>query len=143
MIKKSKPSPFDRVLKYLSFRPRSEQEIRRYLGEDCTPELIARLKKLNLVNDSDFAKWYIESRSRTRPRSGRLLSFELQRKGILMTTNDNLMTINDTQLAELALEKKKNIKSREQAIRFLHSRGFSWSVIEPAIKKRYNPSHVS
>lgn len=138
----------DSALKILSLRPHSKQEVINFLrkktGDDTLiNRTIEKLENSKLINDAEFAKWYIESRSRSRPRSQRMLSFELQRKGILMTTYDNSMTINDTQLAELALERKKNIKSREQAVSFLYSRGFSWSAIEPAIKKRYNPSHVS
>lgn len=133
MTKKSRFSALDRALRYLSYRPRSESEIRQHLGIDYTPELASKLKKLNLVNDNEFAKWYIESRSRSRPRSARLLSLELKRKGLEIK---NLkLEISELELAKNALKKKPNLKSREQTIRFLHSRGFSWDTIETVLKK--------
>jgi SOS response regulatory protein OraA/RecX len=53
-------------------------------------------------------------------------------------------------LAEKALEKKLQRWSgltyrdfRIKATRFLYSRGFSWEVIEPVLKKAYNRGNVS
>lgn len=138
MMPKRNKSPLDKALNYLSFRPRTEKEIRDYLGLDCTEEIIAKLKKLNFINDVDFAQWYTESRSRSRPRSKKLLQLELKRKGIV----SDLSNLSDVELATVALSKKKNLKSRDQAIRFLASRGFSWGTIEQAIKNKYNDPNV-
>lgn len=145
----SKSVKSKQILKFLAFRARSEKEIRDRLTKyGLNPTVIEteieKLKKWKLVDDTEFAKTYIESRSRSRPRSRKLLELELRRKGInLMTMNDNLMTMNDVQLAKLALEKKRNIKSRDQAIRFLQYRGFSWEVIEKVVKNKYNETHVN
>lgn len=142
MILKNKLSPFDRALKYLSYRPRTEAEIRTYLGPDCTEDIVTRLKHLKFIDDAKFAAWYVESRLRTRPRSRKLLELELKRKGVTMNDYYSI-TMNDRLSAEKALGKKKNLKTREQVIRFLHSRGFSWDVIETLLKKRYNNDHVN
>lgn len=135
----------DSALKILSLRPHSRQEIIKFLSKKTKDDTlinqtIEKLEKAKLIDDEVFAKWYIESRSRTRPRGQRLLELELKQKGIdVETMNDNRMTTNDeSDLAEKALEKKKNIKSREQAIRFLQYRGFSWDAIAPVVRKRYN-----
>ena len=101
-------------------------------------EIINKLKSYGYIDDEKYAVDYIESRIRSKPRSQKLIALELKRKGIVMTMNDNCMTMNDNQLAEKALEKKKNLKTREQAMRFLASRGFSWEVIEKTVKKGYN-----
>jgi SOS response regulatory protein OraA/RecX len=60
------------------------------------------------------------------------------------------MNLNEAELAEKALEKKLPLWSklayrdfRIKTIRFLYSRGFSWNVIEPVVKKGYNSQHVS
>lgn len=140
MILKNKPSPFDRALKYLSYRPRTEAEIRTYLGPDCTEDVITRLKRLKFIDDAKFAAWYVESRLRTRPRSTKLLELELKRKGVHL---EDSPVINDFESAALALQKKSRLKSRDQVIRFLHSRGFSWDVIEKVLKKRYNDTNVN
>lgn len=146
MVRNSFPSKSEKskqILKFLSVRARSEKEIRDRLSKyGLNPEEIQieieKLKKWKLVDDADFAQTYIESRSRSRPRSRRLLELELRRKGV--TISDNGMTMNDYELAQSALEKKKNLKSREQAIRFLQYRGFAWETIVKALKDKYNDS---
>ncbi len=50
----------DRSYNYLSYRPRSREEVRRYLQRKQTPpdiieEALARLDSLNLVDDRAFA----------------------------------------------------------------------------------------
>ena len=50
----------DRALNYLSYRPRSREEVRRYLRrKETPPEIIetalARLDRLDFVNDRTFA----------------------------------------------------------------------------------------
>lgn len=131
-------SPLDRALRFLSYRPRTEKEIRDKLGVDCSEEIISKLKSYGYINDEKYAEDYIESRIRSKPRSQKLILLELKRKGIVMPMNDYRMPMNDSQLAKKALEKKKNLKTREQAMRFLASRGFTWDVIEKTVKKEYN-----
>ena len=129
---------FNSCLKVLGIRPRSEKEIRDSLSKkssdtDLINQIIDKLKSENLVNDSEFATWYIESRSRTRPRGLRLLQYELQQKGVSLP-----ISIDEKKLAIQALEKKKHLKDRDAAIRYLQYRGFPWSAIEEAVKKAYN-----
>ena len=110
-------------------------------------QIINKLIDLGYVDDKKFASWLIQSRSRTRPRGKRLLLQELKSKGIGM---DEPVRINEAELAEKALEKKLPLWSglayrdfRIKATRFLYSRGFSWDVIEPVLKKAYNRNNVS
>lgn len=141
-------------LKLLSLRPRSRKEIEDYLHKktsdpELTNSLINKLTDLKLINDEEFARWLIASRSRSRPRGSRLLKQELKSKGVTM--NDNLMTTNDEfELAQKALEKKLNLwhhlpwqEFRIKAWRFLASRGFSSEIIAKAIKNAYNERHVN
>jgi regulatory protein len=144
-------------LRLLSVRPRSIAEITVFLRKktsdvDLINQTITKLQDLKFLDDKKFTEWLIESRSRSRPRGQRLLSQELKSKGIdEMTINANRMTTNDElSLAETALSKKlarwKNLPYRDfrvKAGRFLTSRGFSWEVIERAVKKGYNDGHVS
>ena len=45
-------------------------------------EIIERLKRGGLVNDSSFAELWVENRSEFRPRGERMLRVELRQKGI-------------------------------------------------------------
>src|SRR3989304_6331684 len=105
--KSKKSSPFDRALNYLFFRARSEKEVRDYLNRfeldiEAREEIISRLKRLNYLDDEAFAKQFIESRSRTRPRSRGLLELELKRKGIKLDPGSPILDVSDLKLAQLA-----------------------------------------
>lgn len=144
------------ILKLLSLRPRSRQEIIVYLHRKTTDELlisqvITRLDQANFLNDADFARWLVESRSRSRPRGRRLLSLELKSKGIDPATIGDLISAADEPvLAAAALAKKLRLwhhlpyrNFHTKAARFLAARGFSWEVIEKTVKNGYNESHVT
>ncbi|MEA3460026.1 MAG: RecX family transcriptional regulator, partial [Chloroflexota bacterium] len=77
----------DRALHFLSYRPRSEAEIQRYLRDKGVPkpieeEIIQRLKAVGLLDDLAFARYWVEDRERFKPRSARMLRYELRRKGV-------------------------------------------------------------
>jgi regulatory protein len=71
----------------LSYRPRSEQEIRRALQQkghagETADAVVARLRDLHYLDDEAFAVTWVENRQRFRPRGGRLLRAELRQKGV-------------------------------------------------------------
>jgi regulatory protein len=73
--------------RYLSYRPRSEAEIRQYLHrrrfvDEVTEKAIAQLKEQNLSDDFAFAKFWTENRLSFRPKSKRLLKKELRDKKV-------------------------------------------------------------
>ncbi len=125
----------NKAINFLSYRPRSEWEIRQFLKRkdsiaSLQNDVIEKLKKLKLVDDEGFAKWYVEQRNTFRPKGRRMLEMELRRKGVKIKPETDL---SETELAKRALKKKKFME-KEKAIRFLASRGFSWETIEDVIK---------
>jgi regulatory protein len=75
------------AMRFLSYRPRSEAELRQRLARrgataDIVDGAISRLGELGLVDDAAFARAWVDGRSRLSPRSRRLLRRELQAKGI-------------------------------------------------------------
>ena len=83
-------SPFriamGRALNLISYRPRSESELRRRLSEhhseDAVVVTIDRLKDQGLIDDARFAREWSDSRTRRSPRSSRAILRELSEKGI-------------------------------------------------------------
>lgn len=76
-----------RALYFLKFRPRSRFEIQRYLkgkqfSAGAINEAIHRLETAGYLNDPDFARLWVESRLRSKPRSASALRAELREKGI-------------------------------------------------------------
>src|SRR5947209_9014737 len=97
----------DRAYNYLSYRPRSREEVRRYLRrKETPPEIIdtalERLDRLDLVNDHAFASFWLESREQFSPRGARALKNELRMKGVEREVIDEL--VDDEQDEQRALQ---------------------------------------
>ena len=77
----------DAAYRYLSYRPRSEEELRRRLlhrGFDSgvVEKVIAKLKERNLIDDIAFAQFWKDSRLSFEPKSKGLISKELRAKKV-------------------------------------------------------------
>jgi regulatory protein len=77
----------ERALGFLAHRPRSVEEIRRYLRGKNVPDaavagVVDRLERAGLVDDEAFTRYWIESRGRSKPISARALRYELRKKGV-------------------------------------------------------------
>ncbi|GIV77842.1 MAG: regulatory protein RecX [Litorilinea sp.] len=78
---------YQRAVRFLGYRPRSRQELIRYLREkgyeaDVIESTVARLEAQGFLDDQAFARFWVEDRGRFRPRSARALRQELREKGI-------------------------------------------------------------
>ena len=142
---------YNSALRFLSFRPRSEKELRTNLkGKHATNEIIEKiiikLKEKRFINDEEFAKGWIESRLRFKPRSLRLIKLELRQKGIADEIiesgimNQELGTDSDLEQAKKLVEKRiKRVghlpkqEVYQKLGRYLASKGFSWDTIKKAI----------
>ena len=83
----AKERAIQQALLFLSYRARSEAEIRKNLRkheipEDVIEQTIERLRQDGLANDNQFARAWVENRSAFRPRSRRMLAMEMRQKGI-------------------------------------------------------------
>jgi regulatory protein len=77
----------DAAYYYLSYRPRSEGEIRQWLRKrgfpnDVAEKTIAKLREQNLSDDLAFAQFWKENRLSFRPKSKRVIKRELRDKKI-------------------------------------------------------------
>ncbi|MCC6982825.1 MAG: RecX family transcriptional regulator [Bauldia sp.] len=75
------------ALVFLSYRPRSEREVRDRLRRGgyqppVIDEVIGRLHGWRYLDDADFARRWVEGRTAQRPRGRRLLQQELWQKGV-------------------------------------------------------------
>ena len=75
-----------RALNLISYRQRTERELRERLGErfesDVIDRAVGRLKEQGLVNDEEFARAWSDGRTRNSPRSARALVREMTAKGV-------------------------------------------------------------
>jgi regulatory protein len=82
--------------RFLEARSRSVAEVRRRLRDagyrtDLIDEAIARLGDLGVLDDEAFARAWVESRDRARPRGERALQNELRLKGVDRTIVDRVL----------------------------------------------------
>jgi regulatory protein len=141
---------YNKALEFLSYRTRSEKEIRDKLkAKQVEPQviekIIAKLKEKKFINDENFARQWIENRSRFKPRSLRLIKLELKQKGISeevmeKISNDEFLIFNDLEQAKKLVEKRikrlKDLSKQEiyqKLGRYLASKGFNWDTIKKAI----------
>jgi regulatory protein len=139
------------ALLFLSYRARSESEIRQNLHKHEIPdevieETLARLRQDGLANDGQFAQAWVENRSTFRPRSRRMLAMELRQKGLDdQAVSSALQDVDDEPLAyEAAKKRASRLKGlewadfRKKLSEFLTRRGFSYSVIAPVVTRIWN-----
>lgn len=84
------------ALRFLEARARSESEVRRrltYAGyrPDLVDGAVVRLAELGVLDDEQFARAWVESRDRARPRGERALRRELALKGIEREVADEVL----------------------------------------------------
>ena len=87
---------FEAALRFLEARARSEAEVRRRLTQagyrpDLVDGAVTRLAELGILDDEQFARAWVESRDRARPRGERALRRELALKGIERTVSDEIL----------------------------------------------------
>lgn len=135
-----------RALNFLSYRPRSEKEVRQNLkkhkyNQAVIDEIIERLVRGKLVDDKNFAGLWVENRSEFRPRGSRMLRSELWQKGISdQIIEDALSDLDETNLALKAARKKSRRYRdldregfRKKLYGFLARRGFHYGVISEVV----------
>jgi regulatory protein len=151
----SRERAWGQALLFLSYRARSENEIRQNLIKHEIPdavieETLERLRRDGFANDKKFASAWVENRNTFRPRGRRALAQELRQKGIdEPTIESTLEGIDEEALAYEAGQKKAGklrarewIEFRKKMSEFLARRGFSYSVIAPVVARLWNESHA-
>jgi regulatory protein len=153
-IEEARERAFQQAMLFLSYRARSESEIRQNLRKHEMPEevieqTLERLRQDGFANDGKFARAWVENRSVFRPRSRRLMAVELKQKGLNEEdVTSALEDVDDKALAYEAAQKRaprfKNlewIEFRKKLSDFLARRGFSYSVIAPVVTRLWNETH--
>ena len=130
----------DKTYRFLSYRPRSEREIRNYLkkknaSDEIVQKIVKKLKKLRLIDDLVFCRWWIEQRITFRPRGKIALQVELRQKGIDSEMAKEVIEamVDEIKLAKKVIQGKK--ANRQKLSALLARRGFSWEIIRQVLKE--------
>ena len=141
---------FQKALQFINHRPRSIEETRRRLTEkgfesEVIEATLNRLVEKTLLNDLTFSRLWIENRNTFRPRSNRLLAYELRLKGV----SDDVIAQalesfggDQTDLAyEAGIKKAKQCQNetrldfQKKVGGFLSRRGFHYGIVKPTVEK--------
>jgi regulatory protein len=144
----ARETAYQRALKLLSYRDRSEAEIQQHLQQKGIPKevvasVIARLRRSDLVNDKRFAQLWVENRAEFRPRSKRALAYELKEKGIDRTAIEEMLENfdNDAAAYDAAHRYVRKLRPlawpefRQKLYGFLARRGFDYDAAKAAIER--------
>lgn len=136
---------------YLSYRPRSEAELRKRLSQrgfdnDSIEAVLKLLKQQALVDDVAFAQFWRDNRQSFRPRSRWLTKLELRQKGVAEDIIDQVVaTIDDednayraavTRLRSLPQTDYQNFRRRLGE--YLKRQGFSYGVINHTVRRMWH-----
>ncbi|MBN1920354.1 MAG: RecX family transcriptional regulator [Anaerolineae bacterium] len=146
----------EKALNYLSYRPRSEAEVRRYLEErefsfQSIDEVIERLCQVGLIDDNAFASFWVENRNRFRPRGERALAQELRQHGIAPEVIESALSDYDAAAAgdAYAREQARRLAAyppeqfRRRLAERLARRGFSYDLIQDLLARYASPDSIN
>jgi len=145
-----------RVTEYLSRSPKTEFQVFKYLKElrykkreswfkedvdidweKLFNEIVNKLKEYKYIDDREFAKSFVSSRLRNKPRGKSVLISELISKGVSKDIAQEVCNENITDELDLirkTFEKKYRNQtfdiSNQKMIAYLFRKGFSWDLIE-------------
>ncbi|MBL7036425.1 RecX family transcriptional regulator [Candidatus Microgenomates bacterium] len=139
----------DKLLNFAMIRPRSKSEItdwlrRKKVNETIHTGLFNKLKRLELLDDEKFAKWWVNQRLEFRKKSKKEIQFELRSKGISNEVIKNVLDgfeIDEEQIVKDLIKQKKykweryEKKVREQKMKeYLMRKGFGWNIISKMVQ---------
>jgi regulatory protein len=139
---------YERALNFLSYRPRSEYEVRRSLrrkgvDDEIVEKAVARLLRAGLLDDVEFARYWVNNRMEFKPRGARALRHELRQRGVSPGVIAQAVEGLDEeaaarQVARAGLHRYKNLPApdfQRKMGAYLGRRGFSYGVIKPVVEE--------
>ena len=139
---------YERALNFLSYRPRSEAEVRQNLrkkdvGDEVIEAVVERLTRAGLLDDREFARYWVENRLQFSPRGTRALRHELRKKRVPDSVIDDALAGIDEETAARhvadagarRLGRLEPSEFRRKLVAYMARRGFSYAVSEPLVEE--------
>lgn len=143
----------DRTVHYLSYRPRTCREVRRYLGKHGLSRFadttIGRCIELGYLDDGAYARAFVRERTRLKPRGRPRLVSELLSRGIDRDTAEQAVeaTLDEEGVTEadllrdVALRRARSLRNlepsaaRRRLAAFLARRGFRTGAVREVVRE--------
>ena len=144
-------SAMQRAIEFISYKSRTSEEVRSKLqvsgfDEDLIEKTIFKLSENGVLNDEEYAVQWVEDRLRLKPRSKRMLVYELRKKGI----SDELIQsavedVDDYHSAYVIAESRlyryvqlPKFEFRNKLGSYLAGKGYSFEVISETTQKLWD-----
>lgn len=136
---------YNKLLNFVTVRPRSEKEVKNWFRKKEVHSgqqqpMLEKLRKLELLDDEKFTRWWIEQRQAFRPKGKTALKAELMVKGINRQIIEKVLSetdIDEVGQAKELIDKKlyrwqslPEIERKKKITDFLARRGYKWEVIK-------------
>jgi regulatory protein len=131
---------------YLAYQPRTIYEMEKYLDKkgftrDIIKNIVNILLDRNYLNDKEFARLFIKSRIKNKPKSRFALYYELKQKGvnsvdidaILQPYNDQDLALKSVRPKIKAWQNLDNEKFKKKMANFLQYRGFNYDICQSTL----------
>jgi regulatory protein len=140
------------ALTFVSYRPRSEREVRdRLRRRDFPPTAIDyaidKLRGWRYLDDRAFAEFWVENRVEHSPRGRRALASELRAKGVDRSLASDVLDETDLDESSAALDlARKRLRTlsnldedtqRRRLSAYLARRGYTWDVVGPILRQLF------
>ena len=142
------------ALRFLSYRQRSEKEVRdklkgKRISKNNIDKILTTLSELNFINDEQFAKLFLESYLSKRPMGRRLINMKLLEKGIKKDIVENVLIENYKEEEELVkcnellkkyikkVKSKNEMEKKRKCYQYLLSRGFENEIVRETISSHF------
>ena len=131
-----------KILKYILFKKRTEQEVRnkfsKTVPEELLNDIIDYLKEAKYINDIEYIEKTVNNYKSLKNLSIRELKYKLMTKGIDKDNIENYMYENRDELEKSAaniLYKKQGASEPEEIIQYLIKKGYKTENIRKAISE--------
>ena len=149
LIEEEQAKANDYALRFLSYRQRSEKEIRDKLakkdfGNEFIENTIAYLKYNSLIDDLEFARSFTRDKIHLNKHGPQKIKYELYKKGISSEIIDKVLDEDDTEYEramEVAKKKLPSYKNDDKNAKyrklggFLQRRGYSSDCVYKILKE--------
>lgn len=143
---------YDSAVRFLAARPRSTAEVRRRLARqgycvEDTDAAVGRLRREGLLDDQQFAEWWIGQRQEFSPRGPRLLKLELRLKGVGPEAVEEAVSACAAQQSDaayrLACRRSRRLSALDERSfslslgAYLQRRGFHYDVVRDTVQRAW------
>lgn len=136
---------FGNALRYVLMRMRSEWEMQDYfrrkkIEEPVAEKIMAKFRRLELLDDTAFARSWVANRRILKPTSRRKLAQELQQKRISKSVIDEVLaedkeaTDEQDVLRQLIARKQARYPDRMKLMQYLTRQGYSYQDVRSALE---------